>query len=215
MQPITIKNVRLTFSALFQPNAGKDGNKKPEYQATFLLDKEKDAKQIEAIRAAMNAAAVEMWGQKMPNKLKSCLQDGNDKETQDGRPYDGFPGNMAFKTHSQFATEVYNYDMKRLTEDSGLPYDGCYVNAVANVYAWHHTDSGTNGVSAFLTSVQFANHGAPLKGNKFDATSYFDVLPPPDTTAMPEATGEPFVAGKPQQQSPPQSQGIGLPELPF
>ncbi len=111
---IKLKDVRLSFCNLFEPQEQKndDGKSTFKYNTVILLDKQKDAEQIKGIREAMRKAKIARWGDSAPTipGERLCLRDGEpiDPDTvetdNDGNPipgsgvrkplYDGYEGKM-------------------------------------------------------------------------------------------------------------------------
>lgn len=171
---VRLQNVRLSFSdALFEPEKVNDG--KPRYSANFLIDpstpsgKENDAK----IKKAIEACRVEKWGEDYP-KLKSNLlayRDGDDES------WDGYAGNWyvsSSRAEKLGPPVVVDRNPKiALTQKSGKPYPGCYVNAIVRFWAQDDKEFGKR-VNATLEAVQFFKDGDPFGATRIDATKAFD-----------------------------------------
>jgi hypothetical protein len=146
---IKIQNVRLSFPSLFQ-KAQFDGVE-TKYEATFLLDKVKHAASIKEIEEAIAAKiASELKGAKVPGD-KLCLRDGDEVE------YDGYAGHMTLKASTKKRPLVLNKDKSPVTEDDGIVYSGCYVNAIVDL--WVQNNNYGKRVNATLLGVQFAADG--------------------------------------------------------
>lgn len=161
---IILLDVRLSFPDLWEPVRFK-GQGKARYSASFLIEpgSENDKK----VLAAINAAAKEKWGDKAESAVrkylfqpgKSCYMEGNTKE------YDGYEGMMVLSAHrnsGQLAPKVIDRAKRPLSEDFGLPYPGCYVNAKVDI--WAQTGDYT-GIRASLNVVQFVRDGEPFSGS--------------------------------------------------
>lgn len=173
---VKLKNVRLSHGQLFKPtefisNGKADG--KPKFRAVFLM--EPNSENIKAIKEAMVAEAKNLWGAKGIDVLKSIsgnpqkcsFQNGNIKPDKDG-----YPGNFYLGTSNKVKPRVVDRDGKTvLEESSGRPYDGCYVNAIVDIFASKNTG---NGVFASLKGVMFVKDGdafgggAPLTDDAFE-----------------------------------------------
>jgi len=83
---VKLNNVRLSFPALWTPQANQDdANAKPKFGATFLMDKKANAKDIAALKAAVEqvrTTAEVLKGQKKSPKLP--IRDGAEKEHLEG-----------------------------------------------------------------------------------------------------------------------------------
>jgi hypothetical protein len=173
---VMIREARLAFPALFQPRT-VNGEGKPRYSATLLLDA--NDPQIAAIRKAIQAVAREKWKDKAPAVLTSlekvgkvALHDGDEKAQ-----YDGFEGRMfvAASAPENAPPTVVDPARAPLTERSGKPYAGCYVNA--SVEFWAQDNAYGKRVNAILRGVQFVRDGDSFgAGSRAAAADEFDEL---------------------------------------
>lgn len=146
---LTLKNVRLSFPHLFQ-KASFNGNE-TKFEATFLLNKETQADQIKALKAAI--------ADKLKNDLKGakiaadkiCLRDGDDVS------YDGYANQMSIKASNVKRPVIIDRDKSQLTEDDNRIYAGCYVNAIIEL--WAQDNQYGKRINANLLGVQFAKDG--------------------------------------------------------
>jgi hypothetical protein len=169
---IMLKNVRLSFPALWRAEAFKPGDE-PKFKATFLVSK--DSPQIKEIEVKILAVLKEKFPQKADallrqirgNRNKFCFQDGDDQE------YDGYAGCMALSAKSKTRPSIFDGNKNPLAEDDGKPYPGCYVNASVDLFAY---DSQGAGVSASLRGVQFLRDGdAFTAGRPADSDEFEEV----------------------------------------
>lgn len=157
---LKLANVRLSFPALFTPEAFQPGDP-PKFKATFLV--EKGSALHTKIDAAILATAREKWGAKAEklvagmrgNPNKFCFQDG------DGKAYDGYEGMMALSAKNSVRPLVLDANKSPLQEADGRPYAGCYVNAILDLFAYENTGAG---ISASLKGVQFLRDGDSFTG---------------------------------------------------
>lgn len=189
---VRLKNVRLSFAWLFEPQERKDdaGNSKGwSYGSSFLIPKDtaEGKAMIDAVKDAMRKARDTRWpptdGQ--PKKFKAdrmCLRDGDEED------WEGYAGNM----YVSASRPVKNKDDKnpvalidsrkgadqkfpRLTASSGKLYSGCFVNAIVRIYGFDGTKNGyPNRINASLEGVQFVRHGDAFGAKPIDAESAFD-----------------------------------------
>lgn len=160
-----IKTVRLSFPTLFTPQEFKQGDGKPRWSATFLVEPGSDADKL--IRAKIIEAAKKEWPKDWEKKLKACEGQGNKYCYIDGdtKSYDGYAGVWALSSHRAAKIKgnantppliVGKNPQVVLAADSGKPYAGCYVNAKVSIYC----QSGENpGVRCSFSVVQFAKDG--------------------------------------------------------
>lgn len=174
---ITLRNVRLSFPALFEPKM-MPGAKKAKYSACFILDKKTDAAQIKTIQAAFVEIAKESFKGKIPPD--TCLRRGDDPKKID---LDGYgPGVMFVSAGNERKIPVVDRDKTPLGPDDNRPYAGCYVNAVVRLWA-QDNDYGKR-INAQLRAVQFCRDGEPFGDKGVDPDEVFEDI-------SGEATGAP------------------------
>lgn len=173
---IKLHNVRLSFPSLFKPTVfggGKRGGEsqgEPKYQATFILDEEKNADQIKEIREGIQAVLREKYGDKIPKGFKPCLRPGTDYPDTDGYG----EGVMFVASRAAKRPVVVDRDRAPLTEDDDKPYAGCYVNA--SIRLWVQDNQWGKRVNAALRAVQFAGDGDPFGEKAVDPNDEFEDL---------------------------------------
>jgi len=157
MSRIALENVRLSFPNVFK--RATFGGEETKFEATFLIDKE-DTATIAKINAAIQAKLIEKYGSedKIPKGIKSdskcCFRDG------DNVSYDGYAGHMSFKAANKVRPTVVDRDKNPTTEDDGLIYAGCYVDAVVDV--WIQDNQWGKKVNGNLYVVRYRGEGAPF-----------------------------------------------------
>lgn len=165
-------NVRLSFPAIFSPKVSDDG--KAKYGAAFLFEAGSPA--YKAVEAAIEEVGKEKWAAKWPVVKKAmlagqklCLKDGDTKAQ-----YAGYEGQWFINTSNTLAPRVVDRDVSvQLTEASGKPYGGCYVNAVVDI--WAQDNKYGQRVNASLIAVQFVKDGdsfgggARAQGDEFES----------------------------------------------
>lgn len=168
-EKINIKNARLSFPSIFR-KATFQGVEANKYEATFLLDKDKDADQIAAIEKAIEKFKTETFGEgKAPKSLKlTGFMDGDTKD------YDGYANKMALKATTSRRTVVIDRDKTPLVEDDGRPYAGCYVNAIVSPWFSDHPTGGKQ-ILFNLEGIQFYKDGEPF-GDSSISVDAFDVF---------------------------------------
>lgn len=154
MSNVQIKKVRLSFPALFKPEAF-DKDKEPKYKASFILDKKANAADIATLRKAIQAVIAEQWGPKPPKGIKVCLREGTEREV------DGYgPDVMFINASSGKKIPVVDTDWTPLDIESDKPYAGCYVNA--SLRLWAQDNEWGKKVNCALRAVRFIEDGDPF-----------------------------------------------------
>ena len=156
----TIRNVRLAFPNIFEPQAGFNGGD-PKYNATFIIEDKETADKIEK---AMEQVAQEKWPKDYDQKLKKlrsggkiCLKDGDEKAD-----YGGFEGNWSINASNKVRPSVFDKDGSKLTQEDGRPYAGCYVDASIDI--WPQDNQYGQRINAALRGVKFSKDGQPFAG---------------------------------------------------
>lgn len=164
MSKIKIASARLSFPSLFQM-AEFGGELTGKYEATFVLDKEDDAKTIEKIEKAIKDLMAEKLKIKLPDD-KICLKDGDTL----GRPE--FEGKMTIKASTKKRPLVINRDKSPITEEDNVVYAGCYVNGIVTL--WAQSNQYGKRINAQLDGVQFARDGEPFGTGGVGADEFDD-----------------------------------------
>ncbi len=174
-----LKNVRLAYghglwTKSKPPKA--DASAKAKYRVALILPK--DHPQVKELRQIIQTVMEEKFGQKWAAVLKaaeiqqkSCLRDG---DTKDG---EGFPGNLFVSANSETRPSTFNVDKSPVTQEDGIIYSGCYVNASLDIYAF---DNVSKGNSAGLRGVQFLKKGDAFGGGTPADESEFDEIQAPE-----------------------------------
>jgi hypothetical protein len=186
---VKLKNVRLSFAHLFEPQEGKvddvTGVKgEPKFNCSFLFSKtDADGKaNLANVKRAADEVKADKWG-KNPPKLKPekiCLRDGDQED------YDGYED--SYYVSSSNAKQpvlidrkkdskgkwirLVNAEGKPIPGAAGLLYSGCYVNAVVRL--WAQDNKHGKRINASLEAVQFLKHGDAFGAKQVDAEDAFD-----------------------------------------
>ena len=167
-QQIILRNVRLSFPALFQPE--KFNGVLGKFAGTFLLDKSDKAtynKIVKQIEAALAEARI-----KVP-KDKWFIKDGDDSA------YDGYEGNWSIKASSRTRPTLIDADKTQLEESDGRLYAGCYVNAIISMWIQNNKEYGKR-VNANVLGVQFVKDGEPFAAGVTASVDDFDDVSTPN-----------------------------------
>ena len=158
---------RLRYSSLFNPSdqVGEGGGK---YNALMLMTP--GSKSHKTIEEAIKKVAQEKWADKAPGVLKAlkadnriCLSDGERKADKDG-----FEGMVFISTSNAARPTVVDRDKTPLTQADGRPYNGCYVNAIVDI--WPQDNQYGKRINAKLLGVQFYKDGEPFASGKAAAS---------------------------------------------
>ena len=173
---IQLKNVRLSFPAIFTPKESRDGRGKPSFQANFLI-KNKD-KQQDAVWDAIDAAIAD-YREKNPkrkfpdyddlDKNEKCFRNG---ENRSGEPlYEGYEDSWVLAARNSKRPTLIDRHREPVVEADGIFYAGCYVNAIVRI--WCQDNDNGFGVRCSLEAIQFYKDGdsfgaAPVSPDEFD-----------------------------------------------
>ena len=171
---VRLRNVRLSFPALFKPRAFEPG-KDPTHQATFLMARQGDPeKNLELVKQAIAMVVKNGLRGVHPGADRVCIRSGKEKGE---RGIDGYSEAIAFlSANSKKRPVVVDRDLAPLTGEDGRPYGGCYVNASVRLWAQDGSKNPKWGkrVNAQLRAVQFWADGEPFGESSVDATEEFD-----------------------------------------
>lgn len=184
MAAIILKDVRLAFPALFKPDqplAGSQGG--PKFGANFIFAKDSEAYKVAVAEFARVAA--EKFGTNWQTivaslaKDKKAIRDGSMNLDKAGNVRDGFAGNMYVVARNKARPAVVDSKFVggqpvNLTEESGKPYGGCFVNAKIEFYAMDKPGQGKS-INATLLAVQYLREGAAFAGGPGTPDGFEDV----------------------------------------
>lgn len=176
LNPVVHISGRLSYPNLFRPRVDKSDEGKdkiPKYEATLILDKKVNAADILKIQAAIRTCRADpiMKG-RPPNKI--CLRDGADTPAR--AEAEGYgPNVMSIGARNKTRPAVVGRRKEQLTEEDGIIFPGCYVNATMEIYPFVHSKSGPI-VAASLRAVQFVRKGDPLGEATVDPQKEFKDL---------------------------------------
>jgi len=163
-QKIILKNVRLSFPSLFQPEV-YGGESTGKYAATLILNKDPHAKDITVIKKAMSDIMQEVFKGKIPTD-KLALKDGDES----GRPE--YAGAYTVKASTKKRPTIIDRNKSPLIEDDGKPYSGCYVNAIISL--WPQNNAYGKRINANLFGVQFYRDGDAFGSGPVDVSGEFE-----------------------------------------
>lgn len=171
---LKLTNVRASFMKVWTAEAVK-GSEKKTFGCAFLIDP-KDP-QLKTINAAIEQTAKDKWGAKADAILKQmraadklCLHNGDTKAQ-----YEGYEGMLFISSNTPTRPLTLNRDKTPLTEEDGVLYSGCYVNASLELWA-QDNDFGKR-INAQLGGVQFVKDGDAFSagGNAADEDDFDEI----------------------------------------
>lgn len=162
---IKLPNVRLSFPHLFHAHAAEEGQE-PKFGAAFIMDNEKHAALLDHIDKVIDRLALDYWKKKVP--FKRCLRDGNEKADKEG-----YGDGVSFISASRKTRPaVVDRQVNPLTEEDGVIYAGCYVNATIRL--WVQDNKFGKRVNAELRAVQFLKDGDSFGAAPVNAENEFE-----------------------------------------
>jgi hypothetical protein len=159
---VMLNDVRIAFAhGLFRMDTVQ-GQGRPAFSATALFPKTHPCMPL--VQKAMLQVAEAKWpgkGQQTLQALaaggKICLRDGNSKPDTAG-----YAGNLFISARTPTAPLVLDQNRQPLTQASGKPYSGCFVNM--SLAIWAQDNQYGKRINAQLRGVQFVKDGEPLAG---------------------------------------------------
>lgn len=179
---VKLRNVRLSFAHLFEPQVpkpDKDGKVgAATFNANFLVSKttEQGKQNAKLLKEAKERVIKAKWpkGDVKLKPEKLCTRDG------DLESYDGYAGHLYVSARSpadrppDLVSNRRGGDGKwiRVKPQDGLLYSGCYVNAIVRL--WAQDNEHGRRVNASIETVQFYSHGEAFGAQRVDADDAFD-----------------------------------------
>lgn len=198
--PVKLENVVICFPHLFEPHAAP-GTTNAKYSAEFLLDPQRNAKDLKALHDAFVQAATEAGKGDKLQYLQPPMKDGNAinakrlSEGKNERPE--LAGKVHLRGSSVTGVPVVDRNVQPIGEaQRSMIFGGCVVHAYVDLY-W--SGNATNpGVFCGLNGVQLIDNinveklggGAPSAEQMFSpvAGAPEPVVPqPPANPAPPTA----------------------------
>lgn len=178
---VVLQNVRLSFPKLWKAEAAVPGSPQ-KYSASFLIDPDtpEGKANIKKVEAALKYVGQKTWADKAERVMKAlesgrkCFLDGESATDAEGDVYSGYEGMMYVKAGNKKRPQVLNRDKTPLSEEDGVIYGGCYVDAVVSFYATTKKEQGGNGMFATLEVVRFRKDGEAFGAAPIDADDYLD-----------------------------------------
>jgi hypothetical protein len=176
---IMLRNVRLSYEHVFKPTSfEEDGD--PKYSATFIIPK--DHPDLPAVKRAMFEAGEESFPNDFtkagtwPRGFSCSLKDADIATDSLGEILSAknpaYSGCFILEANSAKRPVVINRNKAAVTEEDGIIYSGCYVNASLGAAGYTY-GKVKKGVKAYLNGVQFVKDGERFGS---DALSDFDEL---------------------------------------
>jgi hypothetical protein len=173
-----LRNVRLSYEHIFTPSKFDD-TQEAKYSATFIIGK--DHPDLPAVKRAFYEAGQEQFaadfnGKGWPKGYTCSLKDadvdtdGNGELLADKNA--AYKGCYILEANSTRRPVAVNRNKAAVTEEDGIIYSGCYVNA-SLAAAGYTFGKVKKGVKAYLNGVQFVKDGERFGS---DALSDFDAL---------------------------------------
>lgn len=176
---LVIRNVRLSYEHIFTPTKFDD-NAPAKYSATFILPK--DHQDLKAIKTALFGAGQESFpsdfisGASWPKGYTCGLKDADKDTDANGEilaeKNPAYKGCYIIEANSTNRPLTVNRNKAAVTEQDGIIYSGCYVNASLGISGYTY-GKVKKGVKAYLNGVQFVADGERFGS---DAMSDFDEL---------------------------------------
>ena len=175
---ILLRNVRLSYEHIFKA-AAFDDSQDAKYSATFIIPK--NHPDLPAVKKAYFEAGQESFpsdftGSAWPRGYTCSLKDADKDTNSNGEilaeKNDAYKGCYILEANSTRRPVTLNRDKSQVTEDDGIIYSGCYVNA-SLAAAGYTFGKVKKGVKCYLNGVQFVKDGERFG---MDASNDFDAL---------------------------------------
>ena len=171
---VKLRNVRLSYEHIFTPTKFDDSQETPKYSATFIIPK--DHQDVAALKRALMEAGQEAFptdfkGTGWPKGYTCGLKDA-DKDTDSNgellaEKNPAYKGCYIIEANSVRRPLTIDRKKAAVTEEDGIIYSGCYVNASLGIAGYTY-GKVKKGVKAYLNGVQFVADGEPFGANAMD-----------------------------------------------
>ena len=155
---------RFSFVNVFEPKAMREGDE-PKYSLTLIIPKS-DTKTVEAIKAAIRAAAEagaqKHFGGRVPTEVSHTFKDGDTEKDDMGDlkkvKYPEYADSYFIRVSTKRKPKVLDVNKNEILDPTEV-YSGCYGRASITFFAY---SGEKRGVSAALNNVQKVEDGTPL-----------------------------------------------------
>lgn len=144
------------FSYLYALTPNSINGSKPKYSVSLLIPKS-DKEQVSKINAAIKAAIIAKWGNKVPKGLDLPLRDGDDKDDEN------YAGHWYINAKSDNKPGFVNKNREEIIDPSEI-YSGMYGRAAVNFYGFDMT--ANKGVACGLNNLQKLKDGPAFSSRK-------------------------------------------------
>lgn len=166
------------FPSLWTPS-NVNGEGPLKFSANLVMAKDSPAAKL--AQAGIDTAAIAKWGAKGPTiakalaRDKKSLRNGDENLDKSGEIYSGFEGMLYVVAKSKVRPTILDQNKAPVSEESGLIYAGCWVNAHVEFYAMDKPGQG-KGVFATLTGIQKVKDGDAFGAGRPADPEEFDEL---------------------------------------
>ncbi|AHB12267.1 ligase [Xylella phage Salvo] len=161
-----LKNVRLSFPYLFEPDEHEDdnGNKKKSYRVTLLLPKATHKPVAQKLSRLISEMCEEEYGNPKLAADRKFLRDGDESDVEDHH------GCWTVTVRETRKPILVDRDRQPTEEDDELLYSGAWANVVIRPWAQNGKSMKKKNkygkrINAGFDIVQFVDHDDNLAGN--------------------------------------------------
>lgn len=161
-----LKNVRLSFPYLFEPDEQEDdnGNKKKSYRVTLLLPKATHKPVAQKLARIISEMCEEEYGNPKIAADRKFLRDGDESDVEDHH------GHWTVTVRETRKPILVDRDRQPTEEDDELLYSGAWANVVIRPWAQNGKSMKKKNkygkrINAGFDIVQFVDHDDNLAGN--------------------------------------------------
>lgn len=161
-----LKNVRLSYAYLFEPDEQEDdnGNKKKSYRVTLLLPKATHKPVAQKLARIISELCEEEYGSPKLAADRKFLRDGDESDVDDHH------GHWTVTVRETRKPILVDRDRQPTEEDDELLYSGAWANVVIRPWAQNGKSMKKKNkygkrINAGFDVVQFVDHDDNLSGN--------------------------------------------------
>lgn len=173
---IVLKNVRLSYCKLFEPEIGADGA--PRYSVRVLVPKTDAGAKAKIDRAIQAATALAKLkhGNNFPANPNHSVHDGDGNRPSDNEPYGGENcGHWIFTASSKYQPTLLDSFKQPATEDD--LYSGVYAHVGVTFFGYNA--GMKKGIGVAINNVMKASDGERLGGSFYSADDDFGDIETP------------------------------------
>lgn len=187
--PITINNVRFSYTHLFTPVAPFGNPTADKVYSTVILIPKSNKEAVAALNREIDQVkqqgAQSKWGGTIPQYLTLPVHDGDGQKPRGGEYGEECRGCWVLNAKSRNQPFVVDRQVQPIIDPTEV-YSGMWGNVSLSLFPY--SNSGNTGIGVGLNGVQKTRDDAPLGGERISAEDAFTAVAAEASDGLPDWT---------------------------